>query len=69
MDDLVYLGFVNGTSRHTRILASATWVIYYPSVSCCFQEAFVLTLLQTMLRSILLLLTYYLKQYLLVLVH
>ena len=31
MDDLVYFGFVDGASRHTRNLASATWVIYYPT--------------------------------------
>lgn len=31
MDDLVYFRFVNGANRHTQNLASATWVIYYPS--------------------------------------
>ena len=31
MDDLVYLGFTDFVSRHTRNLASAAWVIYYPS--------------------------------------
>src|ERR1700733_13589096 len=30
MDALVYFGFVDGASRHTRNLASATWVLYYP---------------------------------------
>jgi ribonuclease HI len=27
---LVYLGFVDGASRHTQNLASAAWVIYSP---------------------------------------
>ena len=27
-----HFGFFNGASRHARNLASATWVIYYPSV-------------------------------------
>jgi len=31
MDDLVYLGFIDGANRHTQNLASAAWVIYYPS--------------------------------------
>ena len=31
MDDLVYFGFVDGASRHTRNLASTAWVIYYPT--------------------------------------
>ena len=31
MDDLVYFGFTDGVSRHTRNLASVAWVIYYPS--------------------------------------
>jgi len=31
MDDLVYLGFANGASRHTQNVASAAWVIYYPT--------------------------------------
>jgi len=31
MDDLVYLGFIDGASRHTQNLASMAWVIYYPS--------------------------------------
>ena len=31
MDDLIYLGFADGASRHTRNLASMAWVIYYPS--------------------------------------
>ena len=31
MDDLVYFGFVDGASRHTRNLASAAWVLYYPT--------------------------------------
>lgn len=29
MDDLVYFGFTDGTSRHTRNLSSIAWVIYY----------------------------------------
>jgi len=29
--DMAYYGFANGASRHTRNLASATWVIYSPS--------------------------------------
>lgn len=27
----MYLGFVDGASRHTRNLTSIAWVIYYPS--------------------------------------
>jgi hypothetical protein len=30
MESSVYLGFVDGASRHTRNLASAAWVIYSP---------------------------------------
>ena len=31
MDDLVFFGFADGASRHTRNLASAAWVLYYPT--------------------------------------
>jgi len=31
MDNLIYLGFADGASRHAQNLASAAWVIYYPS--------------------------------------
>ena len=31
MDDSVYFGFADGASRHTRNLASAAWVLYYPT--------------------------------------
>ena len=31
MDDLIYFEFIDGASWHTRNLASAAWVIYYPS--------------------------------------
>ena len=31
MDDLVYFGFADGASWHTRNLASAPWVLYYPT--------------------------------------
>ena len=31
MDDLIYFGFADGASWHTQNLASAAWVIYYPS--------------------------------------
>ena len=31
MDDLVYFGFADGASRHTRNLAYAAWVLYYPT--------------------------------------
>ena len=31
MDDLVFFGFTDGASRHTRNLASAAWVLYYPT--------------------------------------
>jgi len=31
MGDFVYLGSAYGASRHTQNLASAAWVIYYPS--------------------------------------
>src|ERR1700733_1104883 len=31
MDDLVYFGFADGASRHTRNLVSAAWVLYYPT--------------------------------------
>ena len=31
MDDLIYFGFADGASRHTRNLASAALGIYYPS--------------------------------------
>ena len=30
MDSSVYIGFVDGASRHTQNSASATWVIYTP---------------------------------------
>jgi len=30
MDDLVYLGFTDGASQHTRNLAFVAWVFYYP---------------------------------------
>lgn len=30
MGDLVYLGFIDGASRHTQNLAFVAWVIYYP---------------------------------------
>jgi ribonuclease HI len=30
-ESLIYFGFVDGTSRHTRHLASIAWVIYSPS--------------------------------------
>lgn len=32
MDDLIYLGFIDGANRHTWNLASTAWVIYYPSI-------------------------------------
>ena len=31
MDDLVYFGFADGASRHNQNLASAAWVLYYPT--------------------------------------
>jgi ribonuclease HI len=31
MDDLVYFGFADGASRYTWNLASAAWVLYYPT--------------------------------------
>ena len=31
MDYLVYFRFTDGASRHTRNLASAAWVLYYPT--------------------------------------
>lgn len=31
MDDLVFFGFADGASRHTRNIASAAWVPYYPT--------------------------------------
>ena len=31
MDDMIYLGFVDGASQNTQNLASVAWVIYYPS--------------------------------------
>ena len=31
MDDLVYFGFADGASQDTQNLASAAWVLYYPT--------------------------------------
>ena len=31
MESSVYIGFVDGASRHTQNSASATWVIYTPT--------------------------------------
>ena len=32
MESSVYIGFADGASHHTQNLASATWVIYTPTV-------------------------------------
>ena len=31
MESSIYIGFIDGASRHTQNLASATWVIYTPT--------------------------------------
>ena len=31
LDDMSHFGFADGASRHTRNLASAAWVLHYPS--------------------------------------
>ena len=57
-ESFVYIGFADGASRHTQNSTSATWVIYTPTGQVFSSEAYVYSLIRTMLLNIVSLLSY-----------